>query len=177
MFQSADYCPVVLPLDDIRCNEQRGQSKVNEYEVFGSRSRCIDFSSADDFSAKSAMCARAVCNAEERSFDVHLGDDTYSCREDFQELNTTTAVTIRCPRLTAACPDMFCPSMCSGKGICDWSLPAPACRCFDPEDATPNCNDSDPVAPDAYSSSDRRRIVASLFLLQLVFLASYYPIW
>lgn len=38
---------------------------------------------------------------------------------------------------------MFCPSMCSGKGICDWSLPTPACKCFDESDTTPGCYDSD----------------------------------
>ena len=37
---------------------------------------------------------------------------------------------------------MFCPSMCSGKGVCDWSLSKPACKCFDENDLTDGCYDS-----------------------------------
>lgn len=39
---------------------------------------------------------------------------------------------------------MFCPAMCSGKGICDWDLPKPICKCFDPNDLSTNCSNKRP---------------------------------
>ena len=43
---------------------------------------------------------------------------------------------------------MFCPAMCSGKGICKWDAkPIPVCECFDPSDKSNGCFDSDPVQP------------------------------
>lgn len=38
--------------------------------------------------------------------------------------------------------------MCSGKGVCDWSLSKPACKCFDENDLTDGCYDSGVNEPD-----------------------------
>ena len=44
--------------------------------------------------------------------------------------------------ITISYHSMYCPSMCSGKGICDWDSPTPTCKCFDPSDQTDGCYDS-----------------------------------
>ena len=48
---------------------------------------------------------------------------------------------------------MFCPSMCSGKGICDWSSLRPTCKCFDELDETKGCYDSAVVEQAVCSTS------------------------
>jgi hypothetical protein len=46
---------------------------------------------------------------------------------------------------------MFCPAMCSGKGVCDWDvIPFPVCKCDDPNDTTAGCFKT---APRAYNES------------------------
>ena len=43
---------------------------------------------------------------------------------------------------------MFCPAMCSGKGICNWDAdPVPICECFNPNDKTAGCFDSEISQP------------------------------
>ena len=56
---------------------------------------------------------------------------------------------------------MFCPSMCSGKGICDWDAkPAPVCKCYDGSDTSEGCFNSPPndpnVAFEHFNKSSRR---------------------
>jgi len=101
MFQRADYCPVVTNPKLEYCNYDKGSTQVNEYEVFGSDSRCVDFSMNGK---DSAMCLKAICNEDKRSFDYYLSKDVYSCKEDFEEFKIAN-VTIQCPRLTAVCPE------------------------------------------------------------------------
>ena len=55
--------------------------------------------------------------------------------------------TLVCPRISTACPDLFCPFMCAGRGTCNYSNTVngtiqPKCECFDPEDTSPGCSDS-----------------------------------
>ena len=52
-----------------------------------------------------------------------------------------------CPRLSDACPDLFCPFNCAGRGVCNYETVVngtvrPTCECFDPTDTSPGCSDS-----------------------------------
>lgn len=52
-----------------------------------------------------------------------------------------------CPRLSTACPDLFCPFQCAGRGVCNYDVTVngtlrPTCECFDPNDTSPGCSDS-----------------------------------
>ncbi len=55
--------------------------------------------------------------------------------------------TLVCPRLSTACPELFCPFSCAGRGVCNFATTVngtihPTCECFDPEDTSPGCSDS-----------------------------------
>lgn len=55
--------------------------------------------------------------------------------------------TLVCPRLSTACPDLFCPFNCAGRGICNYDTIVngtirPTCECFDKSDISPGCSDS-----------------------------------
>ena len=56
--------------------------------------------------------------------------------------------TLVCPRLSTACPDLFCPFNCAGRGVCNYdsigvnSTIRPTCECFDKSDTSPGCSDS-----------------------------------
>lgn len=147
-FQSADYCPVIQ-INQLACDNENA-APLEHFEVFSSDSRCVDVSIDG---SDSAVCLKATCNTNKRTFDFYVGQDVYSCKESSQVviIDSFENLTIQCPRLTAVCPDMFCPSMCSGKGLCDWSLSVPVCKCFNDMDTTLNCNDSDPAAPSEIS--------------------------
>lgn len=140
-FIHADYCPLILS-DAQDCDDASGDATF-PFEVFGSDSRCMELGTGG---AKSAVCLKALCNEQTRSYNFEVENRIFSCTKDFEIIrfigNSGETYQIQCPRLTQVCPNMFCPSMCSGKGICDWSLPTPACKCFDESDTTPGCYDS-----------------------------------
>ncbi len=56
--------------------------------------------------------------------------------------------TLVCPRLSTACPDLFCPFNCAGRGVCNYENVGadgtiqPKCECFDKSDTSPGCSDS-----------------------------------
>ena len=56
--------------------------------------------------------------------------------------------TLVCPRLSTACPDLFCPFNCAGRGVCNYDFvnvngtKQPKCECFDQSDTSPGCSDS-----------------------------------
>jgi hypothetical protein len=72
---------------------------------------------------------------------------------------------------------MFCPAMCSGKGICDWSLAKPACQCFDPSDTTEGCYESKPAEPDICPNIPNSSVLAFTISLFLVFAVTFLISW
>lgn len=55
--------------------------------------------------------------------------------------------TLVCPRLSTACPDLYCPFQCAGRGVCNYDHTVngtmqPKCECFDATDTSPGCSDS-----------------------------------
>lgn len=75
-----------------------------------------------------------------------------TCDYDFQELTVRLgsgllSATVTCPRLASACPTLFCPFNCAGRGVCNYGASvngtsAPKCECFDETDTSPGCSDS-----------------------------------
>eukprot|EP00551_Chaetoceros_affinis_P011342 CAMPEP_0203677368 /NCGR_PEP_ID=MMETSP0090-20130426/27956_1 /ASSEMBLY_ACC=CAM_ASM_001088 /TAXON_ID=426623 /ORGANISM="Chaetoceros affinis, Strain CCMP159" /LENGTH=674 /DNA_ID=CAMNT_0050544241 /DNA_START=265 /DNA_END=2289 /DNA_ORIENTATION=- len=148
----ADWCPTVAKFSDksAECSDVTA-TKLDVIEFFGENSRCMEVSINSN--AQTSLCIYAECDYEEKHFAFDVEGKTYSCA--FGEDGKTVQVieggklfNFTCPKLTQACPDMFCPAMCSGKGNCDWeALPMPICNCFDARDTTAGCFESSPFDP------------------------------
>jgi len=99
-----------------------------------------------------AKCFEAHCIYEEFSLKFYVGTNLYTCTSDFQVIQVSvgglsTPMRITCPRLSQACPDMFCPANCAGRGLCNFSASVngtiqPRCECFDKNDTSVGCSDS-----------------------------------
>ena len=83
---------------------------------------------------------------------VNVRGEWRRCNYDFEELEliSNTGVfegKVICPRLTQACPEMFCPVNCAGRGECIFDnevngTVVPVCQCFDTSDTSPGCSAS-----------------------------------
>ena len=84
---------------------------------------------------------------------INAAGVSYTCDTDFQELNipigaTGSELTLVCPRLSQACPQLFCRNNCSGRGVCNYQnvvngAARPKCECFDTTDTSETCSKSD----------------------------------
>jgi hypothetical protein len=84
---------------------------------------------------------------------IRIRGEWQICEFDGQLLDVTVGSlaplpqTLVCPRLTQACPDLFCPFNCAGRGVCNYDnifngTVRPACECFDTSDTSLGCSDS-----------------------------------
>jgi len=84
---------------------------------------------------------------------INVRGEWLVCEYDFQQLDVRVGAgalpqTLVCPRLSTACPDLFCPFNCAGRGVCDYDFISvngtkqPRCECFDEGDTSPGCSDS-----------------------------------
>lgn len=83
---------------------------------------------------------------------INIRGEWLTCEFDFQKLDVRVGAgavpqTLVCPRLSTACPDLFCPFTCAGRGICNYNNVVngtiqPKCECFDTADTSPGCSDS-----------------------------------
>ena len=113
-------------------------------EVYGDESQCIPTDSGD------GRCYKTACIKDEMVLKINVRGEWLTCEYDFQELETRVGAgalpqTLVCPRLSTACPDLFCPFSCAGRGRCDYShngTELPKCVCFDENDDSPGCSDS-----------------------------------
>jgi len=115
--------------------------------VYGSESKCIPSDSGE------GRCYRTACILSEMNFQINVAGIWYTCEYDFQKIVLTVAdtgglpQTLVCPRLSQACPDLFCPFNCAGRGVCDYAntengVVKPKCECFDTDDTSEACSDS-----------------------------------
>lgn len=160
--RQADYCPVYgstyqgSNAEGLACGDPKNAPKtVNTYsEKYGEDSMCIE-SLPDEisgFTAGDGKCYRTACIKDEMALKIEVRGKWYTCDYDFQVLTVTVGaglipLEIICPRLTTACPDLFCPFSCAGRGECNYAniengTVVPKCECFDPEDTSPGCSDS-----------------------------------
>ena len=157
-FTHADFCPMAVS-KAVDCDDDSGDVvKIHpQIEVFGSGSQCIDVTIKGNGKGKgngnvsnvkqkmSSACLKTGCNSDLRTFDFEVENKIYSCDSDYQIIHANVSsieYEFTCPRITQVCPNMFCPSMCSGKGVCDWDAAIPMCKCFDKNDTTEGCYES-----------------------------------
>mmetsp|Transcript_27422 Transcript_27422/g.38563 ORF Transcript_27422/g.38563 Transcript_27422/m.38563 type:complete len:834 (+) Transcript_27422:315-2816(+) len=148
--RQADYCPVYSfthsgksDIHDLACNLPNGDSFSYNFEEYGADSKCVETSSG-------AGCYRMACIKDEMAVKIFFRDSWYTCEEDFQRISVSTGLVdfkLTCPRLSQACPDLFCPFNCAGRGICNFQNVVngtirPKCECFDSSDTSEGCSDS-----------------------------------
>jgi hypothetical protein len=115
-------------------------------EVYGEDSQCIRTEAGD------GRCYRTACIKEDMTLKINVRGEWLTCEFDFQTLDVRVGAgavpqTLVCPRLTQACPNLFCPFSCAGRGVCNYAASVngtvrPKCVCFDPNDTSEGCSDS-----------------------------------
>lgn len=155
--RQADYCPVYSSpygnkqVQQLDCTNSGngGSLSLNIYgEVYGESSKCIPSTSGE------GRCYQTACVLEDMTFQILVAGKWRVCEYDFQEISLSVAemggwpLTLVCPRLSQACPDLFCPFNCAGRGVCNYAATnangtiKPQCECFDGNDTSPACSDS-----------------------------------
>ncbi|KAL7487748.1 hypothetical protein ACHAW6_013320 [Cyclotella cf. meneghiniana] len=129
---SDSYCPM-YSREATSCTDISGPLAI-QGEYFGESSKCFHTDKGQP------MCLRGECNASTRSLNVYYDHEIFSCHFDNQIIDTRKGLHIKCPRISAVCPILSCPSNCSGKGICDIDIDGKqSCICDDPYDESPGC--------------------------------------
>lgn len=115
-------------------------------EFYGDDSLCIRSSAGE------GLCYKTACVQEDMSVRINVIGEWFVCEYDFQEHSVRVGqglleTTLTCPRLSQACPELFCPFNCAGRGVCNYANSVngtimPKCECFDPEDTSAACSDS-----------------------------------
>ena len=93
-----------------------------------------------------------ACVKDEMVLKINVRGEWFTCDSDFQQIIVRVGPgslpqTLICPRLSTACPDLFCPFQCAGRGVCNYGASMngtiqPKCECFDANDTSPGCSDS-----------------------------------
>lgn len=170
----SNYCPIYgspiqgYSYDDLTCenpdNHQKFLGIYNEYnEYYGDGSKCFETNTG------SGRCYETQCIRNPPSLQLNLKGKWHSCEYDFQEITIRSVSGIArlkydiivCPRLSSACPDLFCPVNCAGRGMCDYyntinKTIHPICKCFNKSDTSPGCTES--YTPKSYLQDDTKLI-------------------
>jgi len=144
LFTHADYCPIpaILKLD---CTDSSNFDFQKFYpgEQFGESSRCFntEYRHPQNGNTKRGACLKTHCNLENRTLEVYLDGEVIICEADDQvyDFPWTQTASFKCPPLATACPEMFCPGLCSSKGMCNYAANPPRCDCFDAMDTSQGC--------------------------------------
>jgi len=148
--RQADYCPLYgstyksnIREHDCR-NPENGDGLGLFSEYYGDNSLCVETTSGE------GRCYESKCIKDDHLVLIKVRGVYHECISDFQSISVKTSdlgvlpVTITCPRLASACPDMFCPANCAGRGICNFNsqingTTRPRCLCFNESDTSPGC--------------------------------------
>lgn len=152
--EQADYCPVFGSIyqgeedGQFDCQDAAQVPSVNLYnEVYGEDSMCFETDGGE------GRCFRAACVKDEMALKINVRGEWFTCEYDFMEFEVrlasgTIPTMVTCPRLSAACPDLFCPFNCAGRGTCNFAnvdennIIRPKCECFDESDISEGCSES-----------------------------------
>jgi len=151
--RQADYCPLYGSTysgkepNQLDCRDQNNADLINIYnEEYGENSMCFETTSGE------GRCYKAQCILSEFLLKVNVRGEWLTCEKDFQRIpikvgGGTIPSTLTCPRLSSACPDMFCLSNCAGRGVCNFTAvingtKRPKCECFDKNDTSAACASS-----------------------------------
>ena len=148
--RETNYCPIYSSaygdksIDELDCTNSANAPTFNVYsEVYGENSKCLVTSTGE------GRCFRTACH--DMKVKVTVRGEWFTCERDFAEfrvlLGGGTPAKITCPRLSAACPNLFCPFNCAGRGACNYENTVngtirPRCECFDSNDLSPGCTES-----------------------------------
>lgn len=148
--RQADYCPLFGSTykNSIRehdCRDPENGDGLGFFsEVYGENSMCVETNSGE------GRCYESSCIKDDHMVLIKVRGVYHECIEDFYEFDVGVSstgllpLTIKCPRLSSACPDMFCPANCAGRGVCDFTALVngtirPKCMCFNTSDTSPGC--------------------------------------
>jgi hypothetical protein len=130
------HCPALIQI----------RARRNCSEVYGSDSKCIPVTVGE------ARCYRTACVQEDMTFNINVRGKWLKCDYDYQKHDVVVGqgavpLTIVCPALSQACPSLFCPFNCAGRGTCNFGNAVngtvrPVCECFDKTDTSPGCSES-----------------------------------
>ena len=154
--READFCPVYgsvysgLQAAELDCRITSNQDSIDVIysEEYGDNSMCFETTGSE------GRCYRAQCIYEDFNLKLNVDGTWYTCKEDFQLIEVSTlngafGTTVTCPRLSQACPDMFCPVNCAGRGVCEFkhegvnaTVARPKCKCFDENDKSASCSET-----------------------------------
>ena len=137
-YAQTDYCPVyALRFDSRQINELDCRDPLNLDET-GSSTGLGEEVGRDSLCFENnfgyAICYKHKCDTNTRRLSVSAFGSWFECETDFQEIAPIVGSNFKiiCPRLATACPEMFCPLNCEGRGTCNWDAPGGAkCECFD----------------------------------------------
>lgn len=135
---SDSSCPMFVR-GAVDCSGESSQLAQPD-EHYGEDSKCFNTDRAEP------MCLRAVCNEEDYTIDIYYENTVFSCSSDGQVIDIQGSsprdkgLRIECPRIAAACPNLHCPSNCSGRGVCDEGRDGKhTCICDNPFDNSSGC--------------------------------------
>ena len=133
-YEDVRYCPM-RSKHLVSCSFQSMDSNMESLpgEFFDENSRCYETD------VGSPVCLETTCNSADKTLDVIINGGTFRCSYNGQVINVELGYSIVCPRIAVVCPDLICPSNCSGKGVCDYCKYVPKCICDDQFDETPGC--------------------------------------
>ena len=126
-----DHCPM-RSKHLIPCSSEKVTSNLVG-ESFEESSRCYETD------AGIPVCLETTCNPVEKTLSFFVQGAFFHCTYHGQVINVNAGYSVVCPRIAAVCPDIVCPSNCSGKGTCDYCKEIPSCICDDPFDQTEGC--------------------------------------
>jgi hypothetical protein len=133
-FSDVDYCPM-RSKHLISCSSEKVTSTLIG-ESFEENSRCYETD------AGIPVCLETICNPLEKTLSFLVQGKIFHCSYHGQVINVGSGYSVVCPRIAAVCPDLVCPSNCSGKGTCDYCKEVPECICDNPFDHTEGCFES-----------------------------------
>lgn len=117
----------------IDCSAEPSQPAQTD-ELYGKSSKCFNTDKGEP------LCLKGICNEEDHTFDVHYANEVHTCSSDGQVIDTNKGLRIECPRIAAVCPNLHCPSNCSGRGVCDEDRDGRhTCICDNPFDDSLGC--------------------------------------
>lgn len=189
LFTHADYCPVpALLRTDCTDSSNFDFQKTYSSEEYGSTSRCFNtqMTSSQDSQKNRGACFATQCNPQFHNFDVMIDGQRITCEYDGQihEFPFISNTSFTCPPVHTICPEISCPSLCSGNGKCNYESNPPKCDCFDELDKSSGCFGRDYVEEEdvdkdentivqilSYPSSSASLRSARVFRLGILFLA------
>jgi len=138
-------CPMITN-HAISCLDTDNASNSSPFETYGSDSKCFKFIPQQQHLSSTSICLESRCNDISKTIDIYISGSSraYQCKYSGQILSIDLeqheeTIQIECPKMETTCPNMICPSNCSGNGMCDYSMTFPMCICDDPFDDSVGC--------------------------------------